>query len=103
MPNEQVAWTDSGVRPVPASKQTITRPSAAVKKAGAWAGPAAGKGSGVKNDQYKLDKGEKEKQAEELAVHLAEELGRAQEALMQIQQVTTQTHACAQSPAQRDC
>jgi len=51
----------------------------------------------VKNPEGEssVDKGEKEKQAEELALHLAEELARAQEALMQIQQskfVAEQAH-----------
>lgn len=93
-PDDQVAWSASGVRPVPARKQALLARPAPGTKAGAWAGPESGK-DGEQNDEEKLDKGEKEKQAEELAVHLAEELARAQDALMQIQQskfVAEQAH-----------
>ena len=80
-PNEQVAWSASGVTPTPAKRQQALPVPLPKTGTGAWAAADIAKGK-----QGEVDKGEKEKHAEELAVQLAEELARAQEALMQIQQ-----------------
>ena len=94
-PGSQVAWSSSGVVPSPKSAVPMAKPAQGSARWGApggsaaatpgAAGVAAGGGAGGA-EVDPAEKSAREKEAEELAVHLAEELARAQDALMQIQQ-----------------